>query len=88
MTIITRTGALGPGDALDLRHELDEATRQPDASVTLDLREVESLHPAVVAAVVRAARQARKAAGVFELRRPTSPNASRTLGLVAIDQLI
>ena len=88
MIIISRTGDLGPADALDLREELDEATQHDDPNVMLDLREVDSLHPAVVAAIVRAASRARRAAGGLELRRPTSPAASRMLGLVAIDHLI
>ena len=88
MIIISRRGDLGPADALDLREELDDATQQADPNVMLDLRDVDSMHPAVVAAIVRAARQARRAAGGLELRRPTSPAASRMLGLVAIDQLI
>ncbi|MEM9466128.1 MAG: STAS domain-containing protein [Actinomycetota bacterium] len=88
MIVISRSGDLGPADALELRHELDDATRRNDPNVMLDLRAVDSLHPAVVAAIVRAARRARQAAGGLELRRPTSPDASRMLGLVAIDQLI
>ena len=54
MIIISRNGDLGPADALDLRNELDEATRSDDPNVMLDLRAVDSLHPAVVAAIVRA----------------------------------
>ncbi len=88
MIVITRRGDLGPADALALREELDDATRQTDPSIVLDLRAVDSLHPAVVAAVVRAARRARHAAGSLELRRPTSASASRMLGLVAIDHLL
>jgi len=88
MTVIQRSGDLGPLDALELRRDLDRATAELRPQITLDLSAVESLHPAVVAAVVRASRRARKAAGTVRLIAPTGAAASRTIGLVSLPNLL
>ncbi|MFT4595916.1 MAG: anti-anti-sigma factor [Paracrocinitomix sp.] len=88
MSVIELTGDLGPMDALTLRRELDLATAQIRPQIVLDLSAVASLHPAVVAAIVRASRRARKAAGSLRLVAPTSPSAERTIGLVSLPDLL
>ncbi len=88
MSTFTLEGNLGPLDALALRSDLDGATDQPRPQVVLDLSAVESLHPAVVAAIVRASRRARKAAGTLRLVTPAAPRAARTIHLVSLPDLL
>ena len=88
MSIIERSGDLGPMDALSLRHDLDRATANVRPHIVLDLSSVDSMHPAVVAAIVRASRRAKKAAGSFRLVAPTAPQAERTIRLVSLPDLL
>ena len=88
MTTIECHGDLGPLDALALRRDLDRATAEQRPHVLLDLSGVESLHPAVVAAIVRASRRARRSAGTLRLVAPTADRAERMLGLVTLPHLL
>ena len=88
MSTIALHGDLGPMDALTLRRDLDRATAQIRPHVVLDLSGVASLHPAVVAAIVRASNRSRKAAGTLRLVAPTAPKAERTIRLISLADLL
>ncbi len=88
MTTIRLTGDLGPVEALDLRERLERETARPRPHVTVDLATVNTMHPAVVAAIVRAAQRAHLASGELRLIEPTAPPASRTIDLVSLDHLL
>jgi len=88
MSVIELTGELGPLDALTLRRSLDQATAEDRPQVLIDMSAVKSLHPAVAAAIVRAARQARRSAGQLRVIEPKSPGADRMFRLISLPQIV
>ena len=88
MSVIELEGHLGPLDALTLRRSLDQVTAETRPQVVVDLSAVESLHPAVAAALVRAARRARRAAGSLRIVEPTTAGADRMFRLVSMPNLV
>ena len=88
MSVIELEGHLGPLDALELRRSLDTATAVQRPQVVVDMTRVQSVHPAVAAAVVRAARRARRGAGSLRLLEPTEPGADRMLQLISLPQIV
>lgn len=88
MIVISREGHLGPIEALELRSDIASAAQDPSRHVTLDLTSVETLHPAVVAAIVDGAARVRRQAGTFGIVDPVSLDALRTFDLVSLDTLI
>jgi len=88
MTTITRHGDLGPIEALELRDELVRAADAPQPHVTLDLSGVDSLHPAVAAAIVAGAWSLRRTMGSFMIVEPDGYAARRALSRVSVSTLI
>ena len=88
MSVIELSGVLGPLDALDVRRSLDAATSQPRPQILLDLSAVESLHPAVAAAIVRGSRRARRGAGQLRVIEPTSAAGDRLFRLASLPAIL
>lgn len=88
MIVISRRGQLGPVEALELRADIASAAHDPSRHVLLDLASVDTLHPAVVAAIVDGAARVRQRAGTFGIVEPTNADALRTFDLVSLDTLI
>lgn len=88
MTRIELCGDLGPVEALELRGVLDRETADVRPQVILDLSAVDTMHPAVAAAIVRAARRARQRAGALSVIAPMAAAAARTVGLVSLQDLL
>lgn len=88
MTTIRLTGDLGPLEALELRDRLEGeiAVRRP--RIFLDLSAVESVHPAVLAAIVRAAKIARTRSGFLQLAPPTAARACRVIDQVCLNRIL
>jgi len=84
MDRITLSGQLTPTHSFELAAQLDELTSALRPSVTVDLSDVDDLHPAIVSVLVRSRRQARRQGGDVLLILPAAPMAHRTLDHVGL----
>ena len=84
MDRVVLTGVVDPAGSFSLSKRLQPLTTALRPSVTVDLSEVEELHPSVVSVIIRHRRQARRQGGDVVIVRPTHPAASRTLDHVGL----
>lgn len=82
-TTITLSGVVDPLAALDLRVRLHDATSAIRPAVCVDLHRVEAIHPAGIAALISAARQAARRGGHLQLVNPVDAAAQRDLDLAS-----
>lgn len=87
MDRITLSGQLTPTHSFELATQLDELTAALRPSVTVDLSDVDDLHPSIVSVLVRSRRQARRQGGDVLLTAPTTRLAHRTLDHVGLDMV-
>lgn len=88
MSVIELEGQVGPVEALALRVRLDQETAEIRPRVVVDLSRVDTIHPAVVAAVVRATRRARRVSGDIQLIAPAHGPAARVLDLISASDVL
>ena len=84
MDRITLTGRLTPAQSFELAARLDELTATLRPSVTVDLSNVDDLHPSIMSVLVRSRRQAHRQGGDVVLIPPVAPTAHRTLDQVGL----
>jgi anti-anti-sigma regulatory factor len=87
MERITLSGQLTPTHSFELAAQLDELTATLRPAVTVDLSEVDELHPSIVSVLVRSRRQARRQGGNVLLIAPATRMAHRTLDHVGLDMV-
>ncbi len=87
MDRITLSGQLTPAQSFELAAQLDELTATLRPSVTVDLSDVDDLHPSIVSVLVRSRRQARRQGGDVLLIAPAARTAHRTLDHVGLDMV-
>jgi anti-anti-sigma factor len=87
MDRITLSGQLTPAHSFELAARLDELTTALRPRVTVDLSDVDDLHPSIVSVLVRSRRQARRQGGNVTLIAPISRMAHRTLEHVGLDMV-
>jgi anti-anti-sigma regulatory factor len=88
VTVVELRGRIGPMEALELRGQIDSATAELRPQVVVDLSEAETIHPSVVAAIVRGVERARYARGSLRVIPPTRPAVIRVLDLVSARDLL
>ena len=84
MDCIDLFGVVEPVDSFDLDGRLQQLTSALRPSVTIDLTDVEELHPSIVSVLIRHRRQARRQGGDVTVIRPRSVPACRTLDHVGL----
>lgn len=88
MDRITLTGRLTPAQSFELAARLDDLTATLRPSVTVDLSDVDDLHPSIMSVLVRSRRQARRQGGDVVLITPVAPTAHRTLDHVGLGMVV
>lgn len=88
MSTLELHGHLGPLDALEIRRSLDQATAVTRPHVLVDMSDVDSMHPAVAAAIVRGSRRARRSAGTFRVIAPAKPGTDRMFHLASLPAIL
>lgn len=85
--VVTLSGRLDALEAGPLRELLSSYSANGDHDLIVDLREVEFVDSAGLAALVKAMKDARSNGGDLRLVRPTAEDANRVFGLTRFDQV-
>lgn len=84
MDQITLSGRLAPAGSFELDDQLGTLTRTLRPQVTVDLTDVDELHPSIVSVLVRHQRQARRQGGDVRVMAPVATDALRTLDQIGL----
>jgi ABC-type transporter Mla MlaB component len=84
MDQITLSGRLGPASSFELDDQLGVLTSSLRPHVTVDLTDVDELHPSIVSVLIRHQRQARRQGGDVRVMAPVAPDALRTLDQIGL----
>ncbi len=84
MERITLTGSADPAMSFPLDAQLAPLTICLRPAVTVDLLDVDELHPSIVSVLIRHQRQARRLGGDVHVIAPQNVEAARTLSHVGL----
>ncbi|MFK8022840.1 MAG: STAS domain-containing protein [Ilumatobacter sp.] len=84
MDEVKLTGSPDAAASFDLARVLDSLTTSIRPAVTVNLSDVEDLHPSVVSVLIRHRRQARRLGGDLRVVLPSCAAAQRTLDHIGL----